>query len=256
MNPIAFTIFGFPVMWYGVLISTGMLLGLVVANYTCKIKNVSYDNLTSIILIAIPIGIIGARAYYVFFQREEYNNIWEMINIRGGGLAIHGGIIFGATAALIFCFYKKLDFLKYADVAAPSIILAQGIGRWGNFFNQEAHGGIVSKEFISHFPKFIQRGMYIEGNYYHPTFLYESIWNLLVFIILILILTKVSQKGLIFFTYIGLYSIGRFIIEGLRTDSLLAGSLRAAQVVSLIGITSWIMFIVYTLINRKMNLKI
>ena len=128
-------------------------------------------------------------------------------------------------------------------MAAPSIILAQGLGRWGNFFNQEAHGDAVSYEFIKHFPMFIQKGMHINGIYYNPTFLYESSWNIIVFIILMIILRKSQKSGIVFFTYIGLYSIGRFIIEGMRTDSLMIGSIRMAQFVSLAGVIVWIVFL-------------
>jgi phosphatidylglycerol:prolipoprotein diacylglycerol transferase len=123
-----------------------------------------------------------------------------------------------------------------ADIAAPSIILGQAIGRWGNFFNGEAHGGPVTYEFIRRFPEFIQKGMYIEGTYYQPTFLYESIWNFIVCLILIYLLNKRLKKGTIIFTYIGLYSLGRFFIEGMRTDSLMFGFIRVAQLASLIGI--------------------
>ncbi len=137
-------------------------------------------------LIAFPSAIIGARLYYVIFEFEDYkDNLINIFNIRQGGLAIHGGIIFGVLAVYIYLKYRKESFFKYVDVAAPSIILGQAIGRWGNFFNSEAHGGPVTKEFISKFPQFIQKGMFIEGTYYHPTFLYESIWNFIVCIFLI-----------------------------------------------------------------------
>ena len=139
------------------------------------------------------------------------------------------------------------------DVVAPSLILAQAIGRWGNFMNSEAHGGPVSAEFISHFPKFIQDGMYIKGNYYHPTFLYESIWNLLVCGILIFILYKKKEgtHGIVISSYIGLYSLGRFFIEGLRTDSLMFFGLRIAQIVSILGIVISIFLLVYIYRKKK-----
>lgn len=244
MNPVAFSIGGFDVRWYGILIACGMTLGIIMANYNCKWREVDYDNLLNIVLLSIPIGIIGARLYYVVFEFENYkNNIAAAFNIRNGGLAIHGGLIFALGTALIYTRIKKLNFIKFADVAAPSIILAQALGRWGNFFNQEAHGDAVSYEFIKHFPMFIQKGMNIDGVYYNPTFLYESIWNIVVFITLMILLRKSKKNGLVFFTYIGLYSIGRFIIEGMRTDSLMLGSIRIAQLVSLSGVIVWIAFI-------------
>ena len=252
MNPIAFSIGGFDIRWYGILIATGMVLGILMANYNCKWRTVDYDNLLNIVLLAIPIGIVGARLYYVIFEFKNYeNNILEAFNIRNGGLAIHGGLIFGIGSALIYTKIKKLNFIKFADVAAPSIILAQALGRWGNFFNQEAHGDVVSYEFIKHFPMFIQNGMNINGIYYNPTFLYESIWNIIVFIILMIMLRKSKRNGIVFFSYIGLYSVGRFIIEGMRTDSLMLGNIRMAQLVSLSGVVIWIIFLFFNYYRRK-----
>lgn len=244
MDPVAFSIGGFDIRWYGILIAAGIILGIVIAQYNCKWREVDYDNLLNIVLLALPIGIIGARLYYVVFEFDNYkNNIIDAFNIRNGGLAIHGGLIFAIGTAFIYTKVKKLNFIKFADVAAPSIILAQALGRWGNFFNQEAHGDAISYEFIKHFPMFIQKGMNINGVYYNPTFLYESSWNIIVFILLMVILRKCKRNGVVFFTYIGLYSIGRFIIEGMRTDSLMFGNIRMAQFVSLIGVVIWIVFI-------------
>jgi len=244
MNPTAFSIGGFDIRWYGILIAIGIILGIIIAQYNCKWREADYDNLLNIVLLSLPIGIIGARLYYVIFEFKNYeNNIIEAFNIRNGGLAIHGGLIFAIGTALIYTKIKKLNFINFADVAAPSIILAQALGRWGNFFNQEAHGDAVSYEFIKHFPIFIQKGMNINGIYYNPTFLYESAWNVIVFIILMFLLRKSKKNGIVFFTYIGLYSIGRFIIEGMRTDSLMIGNVRMAQLVSLSGVIIWIIFI-------------
>jgi phosphatidylglycerol:prolipoprotein diacylglycerol transferase len=252
MNPIAFSIFGISIRWYGILIALGLLTGILIANYTCRLKGISYDKLLDILIIVLPIAIIGARLYYVLFEFDYYrNNLSEIINIRMGGLAIHGGVIFGVLAAVIYTKIKRLDFFKYADAAAPSLIIAQAIGRWGNFFNREAHGGPVSGEFINHFPEFIKRGMLIDGQYYHPTFLYESLWNLIVFALLILIIKKSKKTGLAAFSYIGLYSIGRFFIEGLRTDSLMLGNFRIAQLVSLGGILVWTISLIYFFILHK-----
>lgn len=246
MNPVAFEVFGLAIRWYGILIASGMVLGMLIAYYTCKFREVNYDSLLDLVLICIPIGIIGARLYYVLFDFSEYrNNLLQAFNIRGGGLAIHGGLIFALVTAWIYTRKKQLSLLSFADVAAPSIIIAQAMGRWGNFFNQEAHGGPVSYDFIKHFPAFIQRGMFINGVYYQPTFLYESIWNLAVFFVLIAILKKSKKVGVVFFSYLGLYSIGRFFVEGLRTDSLMFGPLRVAQLVSLLGIAAWIGFLIY-----------
>lgn len=253
MNPIAFSIFGIDIRWYGILISMGIILGILISIWTTKINNVSFDKLTDILFISLPLGIIGARLYYVLFNWGYYSrNLREILDIRQGGLAIHGGLIFGVGSALVYMKRRNLDFLKYLDAVAPSIAIAQAIGRWGNFFNQEAHGGEVSREFISIFPDFIQRGMYIEGKYYHPTFLYESIWNLVNFMILIFISKRYNkQKGVIFALYVIIYSIGRFIIEGLRTDSLMLGPFRIAQLISLIFILISLFYIgIYSFRNK------
>lgn len=250
MNPIAFYLFGISIRWYAIFISTGMLIGIIIAKYNCKYRNIDFDSVFDVVLISLPLGIIGARLYYVAFQFNDYkDNLINILNIRQGGLAIHGGILFALLAAYFVTRHKKLSFLKMADVTAPSIIIAQSLGRWGNFFNGEAHGGPVSYGFIQHFPSFIQKGMLIDGVYYQPTFLYESIWNLAVFIALMIVLRRSRDKGLVFFTYLGLYSIGRFLIEGLRTDSLMLGPFRIAQLVSLSGIIVWILFLL--LMNYK-----
>lgn len=253
-DPVAFEIFGFDIMWYGVLIGSGIVLAFILAYFNAKKKGLSFDNLIDMFLIAFPCAIIGARAYYVIFEWNNYkDNLFDIFNIRQGGLAIHGGLIGAFLAAFIYTRVKKINFLAYADLVAPSIILAQGIGRWGNFMNSEAHGGPVSKEFISNFPTFIQRGMFINGQYYHPTFLYESIWDILICIVLVVILYKVKRgyEGVVISSYMILYSLGRFFIEGLRTDSLMFLGLRVAQLISLAGIILGVIFIIIIVRKNK-----
>lgn len=235
MDPVAFSIFGIPIMWYGLLIASAMLIGTLLALRESRRRGFDENHILDIVLICVPAAILGARLYYVAFEWNYYkDNLMSIFAIRSGGLAIHGGIIGAVAAAIIYCSIKRIDFFKVADICAPSIILGQTIGRWGNFINQEAHGGPVSKEFISLFPKFIQEQMYIGGIYYHPTFLYESVWNLLVFIVLLIYRRRSRVNGNTFFLYLILYSIGRFFIEGLRTDSLMAGPFRVAQIVSMV----------------------
>nr|WP_320024922.1 prolipoprotein diacylglyceryl transferase [uncultured Acetobacterium sp.] len=254
MNPVAFYIFGISIRWYGLFIATGMALGIMIAKYNCKYRETNFEIFLDAVIISLPVGIIGARLYYVIFQFNEYqNNLLDIFNIRQGGLAIHGGILFALIAAYIVTKHKKVNFLKIADVAAPSIVLAQAIGRWGNFFNSEAHGEPVTYEFIKNFPIFIQNGMYINGVYYQPTFLYESVWNLSIFITLMFIIRKFKTNGIVFFTYIGLYSIGRFFIEGLRTDSLMFGPFRIAQLVSLGGVIIWVIFLIFSNYRKRNN---
>lgn len=247
MDPVAFSINGFEIRWYGMIIALGVTVALFLASLNCKARKFDFDKLLDTFLIAFPFAVIGARAYYVVFQFSDYkDSLIDIFNIRQGGLAIHGGVLFGLASAYIYTRYKKLDFLEMADIAAPSLIIGQAIGRWGNFFNSEAHGGPVSAEFMQKFPLFIQKGMYIDGTYYHPTFLYESIWNICVCIILIYLLNKAYKKGTVIFSYIGLYSLGRFFIEGLRTDSLMLGSIRIAQLVSLTGVVLSIAFFIFS----------
>ncbi|AYF54449.1 prolipoprotein diacylglyceryl transferase [Clostridium botulinum C] len=250
MNPIAFEIFGLEIRWYGIIICIGMILAYFLAFKRSKLYNIDFDKLTDIFIVSLPISILCARLYYVIFNWSYYSlNLYDTLNIRQGGLAIHGGLIGAIISSYLMSKYKKINYLDLLDTVAPPFILAQAIGRWGNFFNGEAHGGIVSQQFISHFPNFIQKGMFLDGAYYHPTFLYESIWNLLIFILLVILSKKYLQKGSIFFLYLILYSLGRFFIEGLRTDSLMLGSLRMAQIISFIFIIVGIVLFI------KVNLK-
>lgn len=256
MNPVAFQIGGFEVRWYGILIACGVIIAISLAGYNCKKKKVDFDIILDVFFIAFPTAIIGARAYYVIFEFENYkDNLIDIINIRKGGLAIHGGLIGAFLAIYLFSKIKKINLVKYLDVAAPSIILAQAIGRWGNFMNGEAHGGEVTYEFISKFPEFIQKGMHIGGSYYQPTFLYESIWNIIVCILLLIILYRKSEQenGIVIGSYLVLYSLGRVFIEGLRTDSLMLGNIRVAQLISIIGIIIGLGIVVF--IKRRNTRK-
>jgi phosphatidylglycerol:prolipoprotein diacylglycerol transferase len=176
----------------------------------------------------------------------------EIIKIWNGGIAIHGALIGSVATTVVFARIKNLSFWKIVDIAAPSILLGQAIGRWGNFMNQEAHGGQVSRAFLEnlHLPDFIINQMYINGTYYHPTFLYESVWNIIGVAILLFLRKANLRRGELFLGYIIWYSIGRFFIEGLRTDSLmLTGSLRMAQVLSI----ALIVLAVFLMIFRRMR---
>lgn len=228
MDRVAFTIFGIDVMWYGVLIATGMLIGIALAIREAKRVGISEDDVLNIAIIAIPVAIICARLYYVIFSWDYYSqNPGEIFNIRGGGLAIHGGLIGGILTGFIYAKVKKLDFFKTADAVMVGMPLAQAIGRWGNFINGEAHGG----------PTSLPWGIMVDGVKVHPTFLYESIWDFGIFLFIMFYMRKKkTYEGEVIVSYITLYSIGRFFIEGLRTDSLMFGPIRMAQFVSLVGI--------------------
>ncbi|KOR81016.1 MULTISPECIES: prolipoprotein diacylglyceryl transferase [Peribacillus] len=249
LNPIAIDLGPIQVHWYGLIIGFGVLLGLIIALRESERRGLDKEIFTDLILFAVPIAIISARIYYVIFQWEYYSqNPGDIIKIWNGGIAIHGALIGSVLTAIVFAKVKKVSFWKLVDIAAPSLLLGQAIGRWGNFMNQEAHGGEITRSFLEnmHLPEFIINQMYINGTYYHPTFLYESIWNILGVIIL-LSLRKVNlRRGELFLTYVIWYSIGRYYIEGLRTDSLmLTESLRIAQVISIVLIAVAIALVVY-----------
>lgn len=227
MDRVAFSLFGIDVMWYGIFIAIGMMLAVGIAVKESKRVGLKEEDIMDLALFLIPLGVLGARIYYVIFSWDQYSgNLMDIFNIRGGGLAIHGGILAGILTGFVFSRIKKIDFFKLADTVVLGVPLAQSIGRWGNFVNQEAHGG----------PTDLPWGIMIDGQKVHPTFLYESIWDLLIFLFIFLRRKKKKYEGSIIVEYITLYSLGRFFIEGLRTDSLMLGPIRMAQFVSLLGV--------------------
>jgi phosphatidylglycerol:prolipoprotein diacylglycerol transferase len=241
MSAIAFTLGPLTVRWYGILIVTGIILAILLAGKLAAGKNMKFDDLTDIALVAVPLGILCARAYYVIFSWDYYAaNPSEIIAIWHGGLAIHGGIIGGALALLLVSRHKRQAFRSWADVIAPGLILAQSIGRWGNYFNQEAYG----------YETDLPWAFYIDGAYRHPTFLYESLWDLAGCLLLLCLwrLWRDRKTGDIAACYLIYYSLGRFVIEHFRTDSLMLGPLQMAQVISIIGIIGGLLLFWY---NRK-----
>lgn len=260
MNRVAFNIFGFNIYYYSLCILLGIIVAYFVIMIEAKKLNIKKENIIDLIFYTIIVGIIGARLYYVIFNFDYYiNNISEILAIWNGGLAIHGGIIFGLIFVYFFTRNKKISFLRTIDLVVPGVIIGQCFGRWGNFFNGEAHGGIVtlSKLQNAHIPKFIIDGMNINGIYYFPTFYYESIWCLIGFIIM-LILRKNKKIGIGFLSgfYFIWYGIGRFIIESFRTDSLMLFNLKAAQIVSIIGIILGIILIILSFKKEKYNKEV
>lgn len=228
------------VTWYAVLILTGAFIAYYVSIRQFKKWGYKEEVFENFFLMMLPIAIIGARLYYVIF---EWNNLYAEDPLRifftwEGGLAIHGGIL-AATIFGLFYFHKhQYNVLRVADVIFPNMMIAQAIGRWGNFLNQEAYGGAVSASFYEHWPSFIRDNMYIAGEYHHPTFLYESVGNIIGFLLITFVYKKYGRKkrGDLAFAYITWYGMVRFIVEGMRTDSLMMGPLRVAQVVSLVGV--------------------
>lgn len=255
MNPEIFNIGGISIRWYSVLILIGIIIAIFLAEKESKKFKFEKDFIFDLAFWIVIFGICGARLYYVLFNFDLYkNDLLDIFKIWNGGLAIHGGIITGLIVLLFYCKKKKVKSLRVTDIAVPSLIIAQAVGRWGNFFNSEAHGTKVTLEFLQSLklPKFIIEGMYINGNYYHPTFLYESIWCLIGFLILILIRKKTKRKeGIMTYSYFIWYGIGRFIIEGLRTDSLYLGNMKVSQIVSIILIFLGIFGIKSKLKERK-----
>lgn len=249
LNPIAFSLGPIEVHWYGIIIGSGLALALFLAIRESNLRGLPKDTFADLMLWAIPIAIISARIYYVAFEWGYYkNHLADIPKIWNGGIAIHGALIGSVITTIIFSRKRGLTFWKIADIAAPSIILGQAIGRWGNFMNQEAHGGPTTRTFLEslHLPNFIVNQMDINGTYYQPTFLYESVWDFTGFLLLILLRRANLRRGEMFLSYVIWYSIGRFFVEGMRTDSLmLTSTLRMAQVISIVLVLASLVILFY-----------
>jgi len=254
MNEIMLELGPITIYWYSFFIFIGILIGSFLVIKESKRHKISEKEITDIIFYAVIVGIIGARLYYVLFNLDYYlSSPISIIKIWEGGLAIHGGII---AAFLFLIFYSKkkgYKLFQIVDILVPSVILGQAIGRWGNFFNQEAHGPVVEKSVLAKYvPNFIVEGMKIDGLYYHPTFLYESLYNLIGFVILILLRRyKKLKMGMLTCIYMMWYSLGRYFIEGLRTDSLMLGDLKMAQIVSIGLFALGFVGMIYFMLSRK-----
>ena len=224
----------FRLKWYGILIAAAVLIGINLSMRLGKSRNIDSESIADLAICLVLAAIPAARIYYVIFEWQTYSQRpADIIKIWEGGIAIHGAIIGGTIAAIIYAKFKQLSFWQLADIVAPSLVLGQAIGRWGNFFNSEAFGSRTDLPWAVYIPQ--------QNGYFHPTFLYEFIWNLLVFTLLIWLFIDDHRHhrlrtGSIFLVYLIAYSLGRFWIEGLRTDSLMFGSIRMAQVISLVGI--------------------
>ncbi|MBC1641911.1 prolipoprotein diacylglyceryl transferase [Listeria welshimeri] len=254
LDPVAIQMGSLSVKWYGVIIASAVVIALLLALSEANKRKMDKEIIVDLLIWAIPISIISARIYYVIFEWDFYkNNLGEIIKIWHGGIAIYGALIGAVLTAIIFSRVKKISFWQLADVVAPSLIIAQAIGRWGNFMNQEAHGAETTRAFLEglRLPDFIINQMFIDGIYYQPTFLYESLWNVLGFILLLIIRRTKIRSGELFLSYVIWYSFGRFFIEGMRTDSLMWGDFRVSQVLSLLLIVLSIGLIIYR--RLKMN---
>ena len=236
-----------------------ILIGIVCAYFLiireAERFNIKKEDVSDMLFYTIIFGILGARIYYCLFNINYYAlNILDIFKIWEGGLAIHGGIIAGAITVIFYCKKKNINLLLMFDILVVGLILAQAIGRWGNFFNAEAHGGVTTLSHLKslYLPKFIIDGMYIDGNYYIPTFLYESIWCLMGFLIMFFLRHKSFNKiGYLTGFYFIFYGFERFLVEGLRTDSLMFLSLKVAQIISIIMLIIGICLLIYSFKKQK-----
>ncbi len=255
MDSILFQFGWIQIRWYSFLILLAVIIASFIIQKEAKKKGMTQDNLLDIIFYVMIIGILGARIYYVIFNLDYYGQYpLEIIKIWNGGLAIHGGLIASLIFLTIYTRKKNINLLLLLDIIVVGLILAQSIGRWGNFFNGEAYGREVTKQFLEnlHIPNFIIKGMYIEGSYREPTFLYESILSLIGFIVLISIRKiKKLKTGMLTSIYLLWYGISRLIIESLRSDSLMLGPIKVAQLVSGISIICGIGLFFYSIKNQK-----
>lgn len=241
-NGVAFTLFGLEVRWYGILIVTGMLLAVLLSSREVKRKGLPEDVVYDLSLWVLPFGVIGARLWYVLFERQRFSSLWDIINLRSGGLAIQGGVMAGLLVSWIYLHRRNYSFLRVADCIIPFLPLAQAIGRWGNFFNNEAYGYAAD----------VPWAVIINGEAHHPTFFYESVGDFLLCLFLWYTLRKGKKAdGQTTMLYFIFYGILRFIVEGFRTDSLYFGSLRVAQLLSLVGLLLGLLG--YFLLSKKKN---
>ena len=254
VNKVAFSIGNLEVRWYGIIITLGIILVVAYCAYRAKQEQISVDDLLDMAIFTIIFAIIGARLYYVLTSLSEYDSFYEVIAIWEGGLAIYGGIIAGAITIYVVCRIKKISFAKAFDMVAPAVMIGQILGRWGNFFNGEAYGREIAENSIFYF---IRMGLIpnIESaskmHYFHPTFLYESLWNLVGFIIINALYKKKKFDGQICLMYISWYGFGRMLIEGLRTDSLYVGAFRISQVIGFLCFVVGSVLLIYNLVKAR-----
>lgn len=250
IDRVAFDIGGWPVHWYGLIMGLCILIAYIIFSREGKRKGIDEETLFNFLFWMVVIGYLGARLYYVAFRLDYYlANPAQILMIWQGGIAIYGGIIAGGVTIYVMSKRQQLNPATIFDITAPAVMLAQAIGRWGNFINQEAYGGEVSRGFLEslYLPNVIIEQMNVNGIYHHPTFLYESLWNLLGFVLILMLRRqpKFFRQGEVAATYVIWYGIGRTFIESMRTDSLYLGPLRVSQWLSMILVVAGIIFIIY-----------
>ena len=250
INRVAFRLFGRPIAWYGIIITVGIVLAVLYVMWRAKQNDIKSDDILDLALVTVPCGILGARLYFVLTSLDHFDSFWEIFAIWEGGLAIYGGIIAGAIAVLVTTHIKKLSFFKLADMITPAVLIGQILGRWGNFFNVEAYGTETTLPWRMGILRFG------EWSYVHPTFLYESLWNVLGFVLINLFYGFKKEKthkqydGQIFLMVFAWYGFGRMFIEGLRTDSLYVGPFRISQVVGALCFLAGASLLIYHLVTK------
>jgi phosphatidylglycerol:prolipoprotein diacylglycerol transferase len=247
VDPVALQLGPISVRWYGILFVTGVLAAVWTTMRAARHRGLDPEFVPDLATVAVPAGILGARLYEVFILQWDYyrQHPGEILAIWRGGLAIHGGVLLAVLAAALFVRYRRQPFWLWADMAAPGLILAQAIGRWGNFFNQEAYGSPAPLWLVERMPGFLREGMTIEGTVMHPTFLYESLWNLLSFAVLFAFQRRRPAPGTVFSLYLILYNLGRFFIESIREDSSYLYGMRIAQLTAVALMLAGLGFLFY-----------
>ncbi len=269
VNRVAFSINGFEIYWYGIIFATAILTGASVAIHMGKKLGITEDDFIDAIIAGSISGVIGARAYYVAFAPFKYETLWDVINLRDGGIGIYGGLIAGFVAGVFICRWKKIDFWNAADCIFTGFLFGQTFGRWANFMNQEAFGtnttglfGMISEATTRYLnrvaPALAQQGIIVDPNMpVHPTFLYESVWCAIGFVLIYRHFKNRKFKGEMFCLSIAWYGFGRFFIEGLRTDSLeIFAGLRTSQLVAVLSVTAAVIAIVYNYSKIKKGGKV
>lgn len=244
-----FTIFGFNIKFYGIIMAFAMLVGVILACKNAKHRGLTSDNIFTLALFILPFAVVGARLVYVLGANHSYT-FWEIFKVWEGGMSIYGGIIGGVIAIVLYCLIFKKKFFNVADVACISLILGQAIGRWGNFFNQEVYGELVTNPSLQWFPFAV---LLNNGEWHYALFFYESIINLAIFFVLLFMLKKVTLKGIVSGTYLICYGVIRFILEPLRVAeyNLMIFGIKLSSLISIIAILAGIVILIFTYTKKK-----
>ena len=259
IEPQAFSIFGHPVMWYGIIICVGMVLAFIYAMSRARFEGIKDDDMVDLGIFVILFGIIGARLYYILFSLDSFvvkgdfgKTLLNMVSIWNGGLAIYGAIIAGFITIVVVSKVKRIRTATLLDVVAPAVLIGQIVGRWGNFMNSEAYGSETTLPWRMGVLKSFDNGAtFFSETYVHPTFLYESLWNLIGFILIAVFYKKKKFNGQVFLFYLSWYGFGRMFIEGLRSDSLMLGSIRVSQIVGAVTFAVGLVLMIVNLLKVK-----